>query len=334
MKLIGVLLLFFSLNAGAENVSLPASVPSPDDIISEFRTQIVTKLVDLGKNYISTIGNNVLVFTNSEAMKCNDMNVHAGESLASIQYNTKQKDNQLSEQVVYTGCNAQISLIEDVITYGQDLSPLKFSDILKGTRSVELKSNESRRIYKLSNGEGEEIFSVVIEKGVDSQAMLFSILQQKFLTINFKYEAAATRAVLTYFGYSASYVRKYGRWGMNRRMDPSSISVFARKNGQVQYFNNDGNLISLSGFVNSFNKNVMENTVQTITDILEYHTYYFPKTESTKTGNQSQRFIDDLRLAQNRLLSNTDITLVKNLIQELISAAELGQITDNRPKKN
>lgn len=334
MKLFIVLLLLLSINAHAETIPLPASVPGPDDIISEFRTQIVTKLVDLGKNYISTIGNNVLIFTNSDAMKCNEVDHAAGEALASIQYNTKASGNQLSEQVVYTGCNSQISLIEDVITYGENLAPLKFSDILKGTRSVELKPNETRRIYKISNGEGDEIFSVVIEKGNKSQSMLFSILQQKFLTINFRYEPTSTRAVLTFFGYSATYTRKYGRWGMNKKMDPSSISVFAKKNGPAQYFNNEGNLISLSSFVSSFSKNVMDNTVQTITDILEYHTYYFPKTESTKTGNQSQRFIDDLRLAQNRLLSNTDITLVKNLIQELINAAELGQITDNRPKKN
>lgn len=335
MKIFGVLLFtytFLVCGAQADVIPLPASVPGPDDIISEFRTQIVTKIVDLGKNYISTISKNALVFTNTEAMKCNEVNHEAGEKLAGIQYNYSLKGNQLIEQVTYSGCNNQISLVEDVITEGQNLSPLNFKEIIKGNRTVELQDNETKRIYRLSNGEGDEIFSVIAEKGNSTQSMIFNILQQKFLTINFRYTADSTRAVLTYFGYEASYTRKHGRWGMRQRMDPFNATVLAKKDGGVNYFNNEGNLVSLSSFMGTFNKTVMDTTLSSLEEILQYHTFYFPKTESTKTGNQAQRLIDELRLAQNRLLANTDISLVKKLVQDLINAAELGQIIDNRPK--
>lgn len=336
MKNFWVLLFTYSalvFRAQADNIPLPASVPGPDEIISEFRTQIVTKIVDLGKNYISTISKNTLVFTNSETMSCNEVTHEAGEKIASIQYTYTQKDNQLFEQVTYTGCNNQISLVENIITEGRNLSPLNFKDIIKGNRTVELQDNETKRIYRLSNGEGDEIFSVIAEKGTSTQTMIFNVLQQKFLSINFRYAPDSTRAVLTYFGYEASYVRKYGRWGIRQKMDPFNATVMAKKDGSVNYFNNEGNLISLSSFVGTFNKTVMDTTISSLEGILQYHSYYFPKTESTKTGNQAQRLIDELRLAQNRLLANTDISLVKLLIQELINAAELGQITDNRPKK-
>jgi len=327
--------IFFLLvsNAGAENVPLPASVPGADDIVSEFRTQIVNKIVDLGKNYISTIRGNTLAFTNSDSMKCNEVTHEAGERLATIQYTYSQKGKQLLEQVTYTGCNSQISLVEDIITDGEDLSPMSFKDIIKGKRTIELAQNETRRIYKMSNGEGDEIFSVIAEKSAGAQSVYFKFVEQKFLAVNYRYTPEATRAVLTFYGYEASYVRKYGRWGMKNKMDPFTLSVFAKKEGDVNYFNNNGNLISLSSFVSTFNKTVMDSTISTVSDIMEYHTYYFPKTDATKSGNQAQQFIDDLRLAQNRLLANTDISLVKILIQELINAAEIGQIIDNRPKK-
>lgn len=334
MKILTASLLFLLVaSAGAENIPLPASVPGADDLVSEFRTQIVTKIVDLGKNYISTIRGNTLAFTNSDSMNCNEVKHEAGERLATIQYTYSLKGKQLLEQVTYTGCNNQISLVEDVITESGNLTPMNFKDIIKGKRAIELGENETKRIYKISNGEGEEIFSVIAEKTPGSQSVQFKFIEQKFLTVNYRYSAEATRAVLTFYGYEAVYTRKYGRWGMKTKMDPFNLTVYAKKDGDVNYFNNDGNLISLSSFVSTFNKTVMDSTISTVGDIMEYHTYYFPKTDATKSGNQAQRFIDELRLAQNRLLANTDIALVKILIQELINAAEIGQIIDNRPKK-
>jgi hypothetical protein len=92
--------------------------------------------------------------------------------------------------------------------------------------------------------------------------------------------------------------------------------------------------MSLSNFINTFSKTVTERSLKTLSSIFKYHNYYFPPTEATKSGSQNQRLIDELRLNQNRLLANTDINLIKVFLLDLINAAELGQIIDNRPKKN
>jgi hypothetical protein len=324
-------LIFFSTNLYAENVPLPASVSSVDEIL-EFRNQLAVKLVDLGKNYISTMTNESLIFSNSEALKCNGINNIAGERLSSLQYSYKKQNLELTEKVIYTGCNSEVSLIEEVTTKGNNLEPLNFSDIIKGKRTIDLKDNESSRYYKISNGDGDEIFSVMIEKKDNSKFLKFSILGQKFLTMNYEYKVDSTRVVFTYFGYVASYSRRYSNWRMTNRLIEFTNTVLAKKGEFVTYLDTDGNRISLSNFINSFNKTVMDNTVNTISSILDYHTYYFPPTEATKTGSQSQHFIDQIRIAQNRLTTNTEISLVKKLLQDFITAAELGQIVDNRPK--
>ena len=328
------LIIIFSVKLHAENVPLPASVSGVDEIVSEFRDQLATKITDLGKNYISTITNESLIFTSSEALRCNGINNIVGERLSSIQYAYKKQNSSLCEKVTYTGCNSETSLIEQVTTTGSSLEPLKFSDIIKGKRSFDLKDNELSRYYKISNGDGDEIFSVIIEKKDNSKFLNFSILGQKFLTMNFEYKNDATRVVFTYFGYSASYSRRYSNWSMKNNFTEFSNTVVAKKAEFVTYLDKDGNRISLSNFITAFNQTVMDSAVKTIGSIIEYHTYYFPPTEATKTGSQSQRFIDEIRIAQNRITANTEINLVKKLLQDFINAAELGQIVDNRPKNN
>jgi hypothetical protein len=329
-----IVLFIISFGLKAETIPLPASVSGVDEIVSEFRTLLVTKITDLGKNYISTLGNNTIIFTSSAAVNCNGSINQIGERLGSLLYDTKQSAGELSERVVYTGCDSSISLIEDVVTRGRDLLPLPFSDIIKGKRTLELKDNETYRYYKFSNVEGDEIFSVVMEKKETSKQVNYFYLGQKFLSVNFDYQPDSTRAVFTYYGYSGKYVRKHSTWTTRNEFTTFSNTIIAKKNQFVIYLGDAGNAISLSTFMNTFNSTIIDRPAATLGYIFDYHTYYFPKTESTKTGNQSQRFIDELRVAQNRLLTNTEINLVKNLLKDFINAAELGQIIDNRPKAN
>ncbi len=316
----------------AENVPLPTSVTGVDDIVSEFRGVLVSKLVDLGKNYISTIKDESLVFTNSESLNCNGASYAPGERLSTIQYNHKKINNQLIEKVIYTGCNSEISLVEEVITTGENVLPLKFADIILGKRTIDLADKESSRLYKISNGDGDEIFCILIEKKENQKIINFMFAGQRFLSMNFEYKPDQTRVVSTFYGYTATYIRKYSKWSTRSEFTPFTNTVIARKGEMVIYLDGSGNRLSQSSFINSFVQTIMEGPIKTIGSIFDYHTYYFPKTEATKTGSQNQHLIEELRVAQNRLLTNTDIILVKNQLQEYINAAELGQIIDNRPK--
>jgi hypothetical protein len=67
--------------------------------------------------------------------------------------------------------------------------------------------------------------------------------------------------------------------------------------------------------------------------MIEYHISFFPKTDFIGTVGQNQRILNELRLANIRLLSNIEINLVQQLIQSLILALEKGllSIEDRRP---
>lgn len=336
MKLFLILFGLFILStlAHAENIQLPTSVLGVDDIISEFRTQFSTKLVDLGKNYISTFNKDSVYFTNSDVVVCNNIKNTPGERLGGISYMYKAGSSDLYEKVQYFGCNQETALIEEVTTVGTNLAPQKFSDIIKGKRSFDLKDNETSKIYKIKNELSEEIFTVYIEKKDNAKYVNYFFLGQKVLSMFYDYGANATSVVINYYGYSASYVRKFASWSFDRGFTPFTNRVYAKKGELVQYLDKENTPISLSNFVNMFNSTIMNLTVAKLSDIIEYHTYFFPMTEATKSGSQNQRFLEELRKAQTRLLTNSELNLVKNLLQEFINAAELGQITDNRPKNS
>lgn len=322
-----------TIKAGhAENVPLPTSILGIDDVITEFRTQWATKLVDLGKNYISTINPDSVYYTDSKAITCNNVINNPGERLAGIKYLSDKKDNELYEKVIYQGCNRETALVEEVVTKGTNLEPAKFSDLLKGKRTFDLKDNETFRSYRILNEVSEAVFSVQIEKVGNNKYVNYSILGQKFLSMIYEYTPTATNVVVSYYGYSVNYVRKF--WRRNSTMNITNFTnkIFAKKSEMVVYLDGDGKAVSLTNFTNTFNDVILQGALDMITSIIEYHTYYFPETEATKSGNQNQRFLEQLRGAQTRLLTNTEINLVKNLLQEFINAAELGQIVDNRPK--
>jgi hypothetical protein len=307
-----------------------------DEIIEEFRGTLKTKIVDLSKNYISLISEQVVVFKNSEDMECNGNSISKGTVITSLKYGFNfNGDHELNEKAVYTGCSGDISLIEDVITTGDNLKPLPFNDFIRGKRSFDLQDNEQSRLYKVSNLEGEEIFKVFVEKKGNTKFAVFYYVGQKFLTINYEYNSSSTRAIFTAYSYNASYVRKHGRWNSRSTYAPVSFSAFVNKFSadQVVYLDANGARLSLSNFLGMFDNYVLQSTVSNLQSIFDYHNYYFPSTEATKSGAASQRLLEELRVAQTRLLTNSEINLVKNFVQNLINAAEAGQLIDNRPRE-
>jgi hypothetical protein len=331
-KFFSLLLLILSVNVSAQSVPLPTSVMGINEIVAEFRAVFVTKLSDLGKNYITTINENTLVYSSSEDLKCNGGKTLAGAPLGSIQYASKPAQKELYERVVYTGCNNEVSLVEETYTKGTNLKGVNFSEVIKGVRPVDLNDDETFKSFKISNYEGEVLFSAVVEKKGSQKIAVFTILGEKFLSMIYDYKSDSTSLYISPAGYNIKYIRSFSRWNSRNEFDPFMNTVIAKKGQAVAYLDNANAQQSLANFLKTFNKYVSGSALKLLNDFIEYHTYYFPNTEATKTGNLNQRFLEELRLAQNRIQSNTDITLVKNLIQNLITAAELGQILDNRPK--
>lgn len=335
MKIFIFAFLFINLNLRAENVPLPSSVLGIDEIIEEFRGTLTSKVVALGKNYITQTADHIIIFKNSSDLNCNGTKIPKGNAITSFKYNSTFADEgkELNEKALYVGCSGEYAFVEDIISRGSNLKPLSFNDFIRGKRSFDLKENESFRLYRISNNENEEIFKVVIEKMGNGKIADFYYLGQKFLNINYSYNTSSTRAIFTAYSYNATYLRKYGKWTSKSNYSPVTFSVFVNQmsKDQVQYYDSSMNLLSLNNFLGLMNDYLLNSTLSNLRSIVEYHTYYFPNTETTSSGAASQKLLEELRIAQSRLLTNTELNLVRNFIQELINATELGQITDNRP---
>lgn len=330
-----LLLLIPILTVKAETIPLPSSVLGVNDIIEEFRGQLSTKFSDLGKNYITRIVDQSVSFLSANPYNCNGVTNNPNSVLTTLQYIYKKTDSELIEKSKYSGCNGEISLVEDVVTRGTNLSPLSFSDFIRGKRSFDLKDDENYRLYKVSNSDGEEVFKVLIQKFNNSKIVQFFITGQKFLTMNYDFTPDSTRLTITYYGFEANYVRKYSSWSMRMNFTPYTNTIYvSKKSGsQAIYLDNDGKQISLLNFLNGFTNQIMNAPIKLLYGIFAYHNYYYPETQATQTGAQSQRMLEELRMAQNRLLTNTELNLVKLLLQDYINALEKGLILDNRPKQ-
>ncbi len=331
-----LLILFITIgNVHAENIPLPPSVAGIDDIVNDFRGTLTTKIIDLGKNFIGQLSDKTIVFKHNNVLNCHGDMIPQGEPVSSLQYNFKKTNNELVEKSIYTGCLGLISLVEDVVTRGGNLEPLKYSDFIKGKRNIDLDDQQNYRLYRISNSNNEEIFKILIEKKDKIKLVDFYILGQRFLRYNYNFSESETRLTISYSGYSAKYVQKYGSWEIDSNFNPITNAVIVTKGvvNQVKYIDGTGAAISQNEFLSRFDNLVTSSSIARIRSIFNYHNYYFPTTKIIQTGTQNDHLKAELRVAFNRLQNNIELNLVKKQIQEYLDAAENGLIIDNRPKQ-
>lgn len=335
MRILTLAFLIFSFHVSAQTVPLPPAVSSVDDMVNEFRNIFTTKLGEMGKNFITKMSAKTVIFTNSSVVSCNGAKIAKGDPLSIMQYNFVKTNSELIEKAVYTGCSGQISLVEDVVTRGSKLEPLKYSDFIKGKRTFELNPDETYRLYRISNAENEEIFKMLIEKKETSKVVELYFLDQKFLRMNYEFSETSTRLTLTFYGYNANYIRKHGQWSYNSTFDPFTNTVLVKKGiiNQASYYDLNGSPLSQTDYLAHFDKRITSGPLSVIRSIIEYHNYYFPTTAVVQTGSKNQRLKEELRLLFNRLQNNTELNLVKKQVQDYIEAVENGLINDNRPKE-
>lgn len=335
MKNLLFLIYIFSFNSMAETIPLPPSVSNVDDIINEFRRTLENKINELGKNFITRTSEQSILFTNSSPLNCYGHTIPQEEPVSSMQYNFKYGTNELTEKSIYKGCNGQIAFIEDIVTKGNNLAPLKYNDFIKGKRQFELNENENYRLYRVSNSDNEEIFKVLIEKKGKSKLVDFYIIDQLFLRMNYDFKETSSRLTLTYYGYKTSYARKYKSWEINNTVPPFSHAVYVTngKFNQTSFLDIDRGIISQAEYLSKFDKRILSGPISTLRNIFEYHNYYFPSTKIIQTGLVNEHFKEELRILYNRILNNTEANLVKRQVLDYIEAAENGTILDNRPKQ-
>jgi hypothetical protein len=342
MKMLLILVIFMTTTVQAQTqestINLPPGVATIDEIVDEFRGTLIEKMGELGKNFISQTKDNTIVFSNSTDLKCNGEKTNVGQPVSAIQYSFKKTSKNLSEKIVYIGCNNLVSVVEEIYTEGSDLKPSSFNDVIKGKRSFDLEVNQSKKVYRVSNSDNEEMFKMVVQKMAGQNKIAeFFITENKFLALLFEYTSQFSRLTFKYPGYSGQYVRKYSSWSFSARYEPFSNTVLAQKNssGSIDnfYFDTRGARLSQADFFSRVSSFLFQGPLARIRSFLDYHNFYFPTTETVQSSGQNERLKEELRLAFNRLQNNIELNLVKKQIQDYIEAVENGFIKDSRPKE-
>ncbi len=329
-------MLLGSLNATAAP-KLPRVAFGVDDLIKEFRAPLQLKISELSKNYIVQKEGYNASYKSHTNVNCLWTNIPGGEVLAKVQLNIKKGEDTLSESAYYTGCKDQLNLKELIVTKGSDLKPISKKQFFNGERSFALKKNETSKLYRLMSWDDVELFRLTIRRTVNGKIAEFFIREQRFMNATYNFNDDQSRVIYTFYGYNVSYSRKHSQWSMNRGRSAYALKVIAKDSGisPVTYLNSDNTPIAAATFQRFFSYSVLQGTIARLADFIKWHNWIFPTTEFQATGVQNSRFLDELRLTFTRLLSNTDLNLVRNLVQEYIKSIEEGllKVIDNRPKE-
>jgi len=316
---------------------LPRVAFGVDDLIKEFRGPLQLKISELSKNYIVHKTGYNASYKSHTNINCLWSDIPGGEVLAKVQMNFNLSENTLSESAYYTGCKDQLNLKELVVTTGTELAPITKKQFFKGERSFDLKKNETSKLYRLLAWDDVELFRLTIRRTVNGKIAEFFIREQRFMNATYTFSNEQSRVIYTFYGYNVSYTRKHSQWSMNRGRASYALKVIANDSGvsPVVYLNSDNTPIAAATFQRFFSFSVLQGTIARLADFIKWHNWIFPTTEFQATGVQNSRFLDELRLTFTRLLSNTDLNLVRNLIQEYIKSIEEGllKVIDNRPKE-
>ena len=106
--------------------------------------------------------------------------------LAKIQLNINSSEKRLVEVAEYFGCSGTLNLKEIIVSRGDNLKAIRWSDFAAGKRSLELEERTTFRSYQLIDGKGQEILKIVLKRRDDGEDQIFYLREKKFLIISKK----------------------------------------------------------------------------------------------------------------------------------------------------
>lgn len=338
------LLCVVSVANAYEELPLPSSIPSLDGIIETFRAPLSQKIRELSENFIANETESSVTWRSHTTLDCAGNSVEAGLPVTRINKSSKLlTPTELYEEITYIDCYGEVNLKEIVITRGNNLVPASMNEILKGQRTFKLKSNETERDYRIVNTYSDEMVRINITQNQEKRTTTFYLGGTLFMDFNQLFLQNETRHHYRFSGGSYSYRFRKNSWEITRSFTPWLISgVVSKVNGaiSVRYYESSGVQAPLARFLTQFNYGAIDNPhspppLARVKSMIGAHLKRFPETQIVASVGQNDQILNELRLAQIRLINNTEINLVKDLITEYLSAIETGTLKfiDNRPKK-
>lgn len=316
MYLLKIKILFLILLAGwqANAATRPNFLIDEKAIVEEYRGSIRSKLAELSQNYLAFANASSIVWNSSDQVDCRGVLTPRRQALAAV-YMSKSEGRVSFEM---RGCGSQVLLRETFEV--ADAAEMTLVQYLSGSIP-----NDIITYYRLEDGGRNSIFEWRTQQG----ASAFFFLGQRFLDIY----KENSRWQYKLIGYEARYFAENFGLGVEIRHDDNRLSVdWSGQN--VRIYDSDQRLISINKFLTAYSSAVQATTMNFASTTVQYWLKKLPATEFVSSTGQNSRLLDELRLTYTRLLNNIELNLVRQYIQELVSAVENGllQITDNRPE--
>lgn len=329
----------FLVRAKASAFDLPQALYSINDLVREFRAPLQTKVEDLRKNYRAQTTNNLVEYTSHEQVNCLFREWGPGAILTRLEYFFRKNGDEALDLIRYSGCGDDITLVEKFLRFDKNAGPLSFEQFSKGQLDFELKEEWERYNYQLENKKGDLLFSLSarwLDANKKNALYSFSIRGQEFLVVRYNYTDAEIRVTYTFKGFDVKYqYPPFYKEAVTQEHNQFTFKVLVKKERPHSpiFLSSFDNELSQNTFISYFSFWAITKGLSYVKKFVDFHLYWFPPTEFVNTGGQSQRLINELRLALNRILNNTNINLVEVYLRKLIEAVENGLITDRRPRE-
>ncbi len=340
-KLNSLALLLFvsalSFEVMASDLRPPQALYSINDLVREFRSPLKTKVEDLKKNYRAQSSPNLVEYTSHEKVNCLFRDWEPGAVLTRIEYFFRKNGEEALDLLRYAGCGNDITLVEKFLRFDKSATPLKFSEFSRAELNFELQKSISRYHYTLENKTGEELFSLSarwLDASKVNSLYSFSIRGQEFMVVRYTKTSQELRVTYTFKGFDVSYqYPPYFKQAFSSEHNQFTFKVLVKKERPDSpiYLSSFDAQLAQNTFIQYFSFWAIRQGMENVKKLVNFHLYWFPPTEFVSTGGQSQRLINELRLALNRILNNTNINLVEVYLRKLIESVESGFITDRRP---
>lgn len=326
-------------SVGANTLPVPSALYTIDDLVGEFRRPLQTKVEDLRKNYRSQTTNNLVEYTSNKTVNCLFREWEPGAVLTRLEYIFRKEGEQALDVIRYKGCGADLTLVEKFLRVDPNATRLGFGQFSRGQLSFELKKEWSRYNYTLENQKGEVLFSLAgrwLDQAKTSSLYSFSIRNQEFLIVRYTKTSEETRVTYTFKGFDISYsYPPFYKNSVSQEHNQFTFKVLVKKSRPEApiFLSSFDNQLSQNTFLSYFFYWAIRNGLNHVKGFVDFHLYWFPPTEVVSSGGLSQRLINELRLALNRILNNTNLNLVEVYVRNLIKSVEDGLIIDRRPQE-
>jgi hypothetical protein len=323
--------------------SLFASVEPPPGILDLhetsdiFRTQFRRKLQEMSESFIVRASPQAIVYQASKETICAQSAFSAGQSLVRINLQRKSTPTTWTDLISYEDCSQKRLLVEEMTVTNQDPAPeLDVREILRGERDFSLPANASGYFYRMSNLEGTTILSITVNRTQNGWRASYAIMSQPVVNYTFQEKKTGTNLERTWMWHFPEVFLTTSNFRYRFPISPiAQVKNIYDTNGemlqQTQYIV-DAAITSQQALQTylqeklSFadDKKFDYGRLSLARTFVGYHLQAFPSTSFVGSVGQNQRLLNELRLANIRLLGNSEINLVQQLMQSLILAIEKG----------